>query len=231
MKKKTKVVAKPPLVLPQNIDAWRIFRILSEFVEGFEKLTNLGPSVTIFGSTQIKKTNPYYKKATLLAQKLVKKGFAITTGGGPGIMEAANKGAREAGGNSCGVCIDLPFEEKPNHYIDEKYLLKFRYFFVRKVMFVRYAAAFIAFPGGYGTLNELFECLTLIQTGKTKPFPVFLVGKEYWAPLVNWIEETLLCKGCIDEKGYGLFTVTDDLDEIAETIQRHYKKVESLENF
>ncbi len=219
------------MVLPQNIEAWRVFRILSEFVEGFEKLTSLGPSVTIFGSTQTKKTNRYYKQAEQLAKKLVKKGFAITTGGGPGIMEAANKGAREAKGNSCGLCIDLPNEEKPNHYIDEKYLLKFRYFFVRKVMFVRYAAAFVAFPGGFGTLNELFECLTLIETEKTKPFPIFLVGKEYWAPLVNWLEETVMCKGCIDANGFNLMTISDDLDAIAETIYKTYKKVKSLENF
>lgn len=219
------------MVLPQNVEAWRVFRILSEFVEGFEKLTNLGPSVTIFGSTQTKRTNRYYKQAELLAKKLVKKGFAVTTGGGPGIMEAANKGAREAGGLSCGVCIDLPLEEKPNRYIDEKYLLKFRYFFVRKVMFVRYAAAFVAFPGGFGTLNELFECLTLIQTKKTKPFPVYLVGKDYWDPLVHWMQETMLCKGCIDQHGFNLVTVSDDLDKIAEEIQSHYKKVKSLANF
>lgn len=219
------------MVLPQNIEAWRVFRILSEFVEGFEKLTNLGPMVTIYGSTQAKKKNPYYKKAELLAKKLVKKGFAITTGGGPGIMEAANKGAREAGGSSCGLCIDLPQEEKPNHYIDEKYLLKFRYFFVRKVMFVRYAAAFVAFPGGYGTLDELFECLTLIQTGKTKPFPIFLVGKEYWSPLVNWIQDTVLERGCINKDGFDLMTISDDLDEIADAIYKNYKKVKSLENF
>lgn len=227
MKKKR----KPPLVIPQNIDAWRIFRILSEFVEGFEKLTSLGPSVTIFGSTQAKKTNKYYKQAEKLAEKLVKKGFAITTGGGPGIMEAANKGAKLAKGLSCGICIDLPNEEKPNEYIDEKYLLKFRYFFVRKVMFVRYAKAFIAFPGGFGTLNELFECLTLIQTGKTKPFPIYLVGKEYWSPLMDWLKNTVLCEGCIDPPNYKLLIMTDDLDAITNGIVAHYKKVTTLENF
>lgn len=218
-------------MLPQNIDAWRIFRILAEFVDGFEKLTALGPSVTVFGSTQLKKTNRYYKLAEKLAKKLVKKGFAVTTGGGPGIMEAANKGAQAAKGYSCGLCIDLPNEEKPNLYIDEKYLLKFRYFFVRKVMFVRYAAAFVAFPGGYGTLNELFECLTLIQTGKTKFFPIYLIGKEYWSGLMEWLKETVQDNGCIDLAGYKLLTITDDLDAVAAGIERHYKQVKSLENF
>lgn len=228
MKKKQ---IKPPLVLPQNIDAWRIFRILSEFVEGFEKLTSLGPSVTIFGSTQSKKGSHYYKLAQELAEKIVKKGFAVTTGGGPGIMEAANKGAKIAGGRSCGVCIDLPNEEKPNDYIDEHYLLKFRYFFVRKVMFVRYAAAFVAFPGGFGTLNELFECLTLIQTKKTKPFPIYLVGKKYWTPLLDWLNETVLCEGCIDPPNYKLLQLTDNLDSVVNGIVAHYKTVKSLENF
>lgn len=217
--------------LPQNLDAWRVFRILSEFVEGFEKLTSLGPSVVIFGSAQAKSNDPYYKQAELLAKKIVGKGFAITTGGGPGIMEAANKGAGDANGFSCGLCIDLPSEEKPNLYISEKYLLKFRYFFVRKVMFVRYAQAFVVFPGGFGTLDELFEALTLIQTHKIKFFPVYLVGKSYWSGLIKWLEDTMLEHKYIDEESLKLFTLTDDLDVVAEGIADHYRKVKSLENF
>ncbi|MFI5335110.1 MAG: LOG family protein, partial [Chlamydiales bacterium] len=159
-----------------TIDAWRVFRIVSELVQGFETLVSLGPSVTIFGSSKSKESDPYYKLATLFAGKISKKGFAVITGGGPGIMEAINKGAKlEGTGRSSGLCIDLPQEEEPNHYIDRKYLLRFRYFFVRKVMFVRYAQAFVIFPGGYGTLDELFEALMLIQTMRIKPFPVYLV--------------------------------------------------------
>lgn len=217
--------------LPQNLDAWRVFRILSEFVEGFEKLTSLGPSVVIFGSSQAKPQNPYYKQAELLAKKIVEKGFAITTGGGLGIMEAANKGAMEAKGFSCGLCIDLPSEEKPNSYISEKYLLKFRYFFVRKVMFVRYAQAFVVFPGGFGTLDELFEAITLIQTHKIKFFPVYLIGKKYWNGMMKWIEDTLLKEGYINEEGFKLLNLTDDLDMVAENIADHYRKVKYLENF
>ena len=157
-------------------DAWRIFRILSELVDGFETMISLGPSVAIFGGAQTRGDDPYYHQAAVLAAKLSKAGFGIITGGGPGIMEAANEGAKAAGGKSCGLCIDLPTEEAPNSFIDAKYLLKFRYFFVRKVMFVRYAQAFVVFPGGFGTMDELFEALTLIKTKKISHFPVFLVG-------------------------------------------------------
>ena len=217
--------------LPQNLDAWRVFRILSEFVEGFEKLTSLGPSVVFFGSSQATPQDPYYKQAELLAEKIVNKNFAITTGGGPGIMEAANKGAMQAKGFSCGLCIDLPLEEKPNPYINEKYLLKFRYFFVRKVMFVRYAQAFVVFPGGFGTLDELFEAITLIHTHKIKFFPVYLIGKSYWSGMMNWLKETVLKTGYINEEGFKLLNLTDDLDQVAEEIAAHYRKVQSLENF
>lgn len=217
--------------LPQNLDAWRVFRIISEFVEGFEKLISLGPSVVFFGSSQATPQDPYYRQAETLAAKIVNKGFAITTGGGPGIMEAANKGAIEAKGFSCGLCIDLPQEEKPNPYINEKYLLKFRYFFVRKVMFVRYAQAFVVFPGGFGTLDELFEALTLIQTHKSKFFPVYLIGKSYWSKMIDWLNQTVLNAGYINQESLKLLNLTDDLDLVAEEIATHYVKVKSLENF
>jgi uncharacterized protein (TIGR00730 family) len=166
-----------------------------------------------------------------LAQKISQKGFTITTGGSFGIMEAANKGAKEEGGKSCGLCIDLPYEEKSNDFIDKKYLIKFRHFFIRKLMFVKYAQAFVVFPGGYGTIDELFESLNLIQTKKTKKFPVYLVGSEYWKGLVDWIEKTVLARGNISREDFSLFRVSDDLDLIAEEILSNYKKSKSLQNF
>lgn len=219
----------PPI--SYSFDAWRVFRILSEFVEGFETMTTLGPSVAIFGSSRIKANDPQYNLASVLASKITKKGFAIITGGGPGIMEAANEGARMEGGPSCGLCIDLPHEEEPNPFIDRKYLLRFRYFFVRKVMFVRYAQAFVVLPGGFGTLDELFEALTLIQTRKIKPFPVYLLGKDYWSGLIKWLETTVLSNKNISPEDLKLLILTDDLDEIANGIEEHYRQVKSLENF
>lgn len=219
------------LPLSHTIDAWRVFRIVSELVEGFETLVSLGPSVTIFGSSKSPENNPYYKLAAVFADKISKKGFAVITGGGPGIMEAINKGAKFANGRSCGLCIDLPQEEEPNTFIDRKYLLRFRYFFVRKVMFVRYAQAFVIFPGGYGTLDELFEALMLIQTMRIKPFPVYLVGKKYWSGLIKWIKNTAVKSGNITEEEFKLFKVTDDLDEVVRGIEAHHKKSKVLENF
>lgn len=215
-----------------TIDAWRVFRIMAEFVDGFETMTFLGPSVAIFGSTN---QNPidtkYYDLTEKIAEKIVSKGFGIITGGGPGIMERANKGAQRANGRSCGLCIKLPSEPKPNPYIDSRYELNFRYFFVRKVMFIRYAQAFVVLPGGYGTLDELFEALTLIQTGKIKHFPIYLVGKDYWKGLIDWIKSTLLPKGNIKQTDFDLIQITDDPDEIVDGIERHYQKTKSLENF
>lgn len=227
--KKEKVVKQLP-TFSHTIDSWRIFRILSEFVEGFEKMTAIGPSVVFFGSSTTKPNDPSYKQAVKLAGKIAKKGFAVVTGGGPGLMEAANKGAQHHG-ISCGLCIDLPSEEEPNPYIDKKFLLRFRYFFVRKVMFVRYAKAFVALPGGYGTLNELFECLTLIATKKAKQFPIYLVGKAYWKGLIDWMKNTLVARGSITEKEFKLLILTDDLDAIVNGIERHYKKEKTIENF
>jgi uncharacterized protein (TIGR00730 family) len=215
----------------ESPDAWRVFRILSEFVEGFETMTSIGPSVSFFGSTQIKENDPYYNIASKLASKISKKGFAIITGGGPGIMEAANEGARMVKGISCGLSIDLPQEEQPNPFIDRRYLLKFRYFFVRKVMFVRYAQAFVVLPGGFGTLDELFEALTLIHTKKIRAFPIYLVGKSYWKGLLDWLRETVAAHHNIALEDLNLLTVTDDLDEIANGIEAHYQKVKRLENF
>ncbi len=218
------------LALPAGADAWRVFRILSEFVEGFENMTDIGPSVAFFGSSRIKENDPYYNKAAELAGKIVEKGFAVITGGGPGIMEAANEGARMARGKSCGLCIDVPSEE-PNPFIDSDHLLKFRYFFVRKVMFVRYAQAFVVLPGGFGTLDELFEALTLIQTKKISRFPIYLYGKDYWEGLIHWLKNEALKKGNLAASDLELIHLTDDLDEIADGIATYYAQNKTLENF
>lgn len=215
-----------------SLDSWRIFRIMAELVDGFETMTFLGPSVAIFGSTNSKPKNPYYYElAVEIGKKVVEKGFGVITGGGPGIMECANRGAQEANGKSCGLCINLPNEAKPNRYIDAKYLLNFRYFFVRKVMFVRYAQAFIVLPGGFGTLDELFESLTLIQTKKINFFPVYLVGKDYWSGLLDWIRNTVLEHNNIQQKDFDLIRVSDDPDEIVQGIEEYYRQTKSLENF
>lgn len=212
-------------------DSWRVFRILSEFVDGFGTMRQLGPSVAIFGSAQTKGDDPYYEQAAVLASKISKKGFGIITGGGPGIMEAANQGAQAASGKSCGLCIDLPTEERPNPFIDEKLLLKFRYFFVRKVMFIRYAQAFVVFPGGYGTLDELFEALTLIKTKKISIFPIFLVGVDFWKGALQWLQDSLLRHKYIEPEDLKLFMMTDNLDEVVDKIVLHFAKTSCLENF
>jgi hypothetical protein len=215
-----------------TLDSWRIFRIMAEFVDGFETMTTLGPSVAVFGSTNQNPLDPkYYDLAEKIAEKIVHKGFGIITGGGPGIMECANKGAQRAKGRSCGLCINLPHELRPNPHIDRKYELNFRYFFVRKVMFVRYAQAFVVLPGGFGTLDEFFEALTLIQTGKIKPFPVYLVGKEYWKGLLDWLKHTALAQRNIKPQDMDLIRLSDDPDEIASGIEKHYRETQSLENF
>lgn len=212
-------------------DAWRIFRILSELVDGFETMISLGPSVAIFGGSQTRGDDPYYHQAAVLGAKIAGAGFGIITGGGPGIMEAANEGAKAAKGKSCGLCIDLPTEEAPNPFIDAKFLLKFRYFFVRKVMFVRYAQAFVVFPGGFGTMDELFEALTLIKTRKIAHFPVFLIGKTYWSGLLDWLKDAPLHHHYIDPDDFKLFTVTDNLDEVVAGIVKHYNATQKQSNF
>lgn len=212
-------------------DSWRVFRIVSEFVDGFESLTKLGPSVSIFGSARLPADSVYYNLAVDVAKHVALKGFAIITGGGPGIMEAANKGAQEVKGHSCGLAIDLPYETEPNSFIDPRYRLHFRYFFVRKVMFIRYAQGYVFLPGGYGTLDELFEALTLIQTEKIKPFPIYLMGKSYWVHMLDWIRSTMLSHGCVSEDDLKLFQITDDPEEVANGIERHYQRDRAFKNF
>jgi uncharacterized protein (TIGR00730 family) len=212
-------------------DAWRVFRILSEFVDGYERMTSIGPSVSIFGSARLQPTSPYYKLAVNTAQSIAKRGFAIITGGGPGIMEAANKGAQAVNGRSCGLSIDLPMESASNLFIDLKYNLRFRYFFVRKVMFIRYAQGYVFLPGGLGTLDELFEAMTLIQTQKIHPFPIYMMGKDYWAGLMEWIKETMLGHACISPEDLDLIHLTDDPEEVANGIERHYQKHRVERNF
>lgn len=212
-------------------DSWRVFRIVSEFVDGFETMTNLGPSVSIFGSARLAPDSIYYNLAVDVARHISRKGFAIITGGGPGIMEAANKGAQEVKGHSCGLAIDLPFETEPNRFIDPKYRLSFRYFFVRKVMFIRYAQGYVFLPGGVGTLDELFEALTLIQTKKIKAFPIYLMGKTYWVEMLKWMEDTMLSHGCISAHDLNMFQITDDPEEVANGIERHYQRDRALKNF
>src|ERR1044071_6149320 len=193
----------------KGANSWMIFKVMSEFVEGLEKLAKIGPCVTIFGSARVKPSNPYYKMADEIAYQLVQQGYGVITGGGPGIMEAGNRGAHRAKGKSVGLNIYLPHEQKGNIYIDPDKLITFDYFFVRKVMFMKYSQGFIVMPGGFGTLDELSEALTLIQTKKIGRFPIVLVGKKYWAGLLTWIKQTLLADGMIAEEDLDLFSVVD----------------------
>ena len=203
-------------------DPWRVFRIMSEFVDGFEELSEIGPAVTVFGSARSKPSDKYYKLAEQIAAKLVKAKYAVITGAGSGIMEAANKGAKEAGGKSVGLNIDIPVAQNPNKYVTQ--LLDFRYFFCRKVMFVKYAKAFVVVPGGYGTMDEFFESVTLIQTLRIRPFPVILIGKEYWSGLISWMKKQMLTNKLIDKKDLNIFKVTDSADEVIRIIKAFYKK-------
>src|SRR5919106_4615409 len=199
-----------------DTDTWRTLRIMGEFVEGFDALAEVGPAVSIFGSARVGRRNRYYGAARRLAAALAKQGFAIITGGGPGIMEAANRGAKEAGGVSIGANIELPFEQGLNEYVDLG--MEFRYFFVRKVMFVKYAEGFVIFPGGFGTLDELFEALTLIQTGKVDHFPVVLYGKDYWSGLLQWIRDKPLYEEKISPVDLDLLIITDDVEVACQAI-------------
>ncbi len=214
-------------------DSWQVFRIMAEFVEGFDALTEIGPSVTVFGSARTKKEDAYYQIAYELGGLLAREGLAVITGGGPGIMEAANKGAMEVGGASAGVGVELPFEASNNAYIDGDKNITFRYFFVRKLMFLKYAQAFVAFPGGMGTLDELFESLTLSQTGKTPKFPILLVGRDYWSGLLGWLEDTLLEQGNIGRGDFELFRVVDSAEEVMASINGFFAKYrkEMVPNF
>jgi uncharacterized protein (TIGR00730 family) len=203
-------------------DPWRVFRIMAEFVEGFDEMSKVGDAVSIFGSARTKKTDHYYKLADQTASLLVKEGFAVITGGGPGIMEAGNKGACEADGESVGLNIDLPFEQKANPFV--KTLINFHYFFCRKVMFVKYAKAFVIFPGGFGTMDELFESLTLIQTQRIEQFPVVLVGKSYWQGLIDWLRNTMAAERNIDVNDLDMFILVDTAQDVVQEIKDFYIK-------
>ena len=199
-------------------ESWRLFKILSEFVDGFETLSDLNPCVSIFGSARVAPDEEYYERTVTIARKLAENGFNVITGGGPGLMEAANKGANEGGTKSIGLNIQLPMEQEYNPYSNVR--LDFKYFFVRKVMFIKYAQAYIGMPGGLGTLDEIFEALTLIQTERIRPFPVILVGSDYWSGLWEWIEKELLGRGMISPEDMDLVTIMDDPDAIVKTIKR-----------
>ena len=215
----------------KSTDTWTVLKIMSEFVEGFEKLAKIGPSVSIFGSARTQPDEMNFKMAESIAEKLVKRGYGVITGGGPGIMEAANKGANKANGKSVGLNIDLPFEQESNEYIDRDKFLNFHYFFVRKVMFMRYSQGFIVMPGGFGTLDELFEAITLIQTRKIGRFPIILVGKAYWSGLFDWIKGTMLKQGNISPEDLDLVNLTDDPEEAVQFIDEFYSKYLLSPNF
>jgi hypothetical protein len=204
--------------------SWRMFKIMAEFVEGFETMNKIGPCVSIFGSARTQPEDPYFGLSVDIAKALVDSGYGVITGGGPGIMEAGNKGAREANGASVGLNIDLPFEQEYNPYIDADKLINFNYFFVRKVMFVKYSQGFVCMPGGFGTLDELFESLTLIQTKKIRQRPVLLVGSEYWNGMVDWINQVMLGQNAnISSDDMNLFKVVDTVDEVIKEIDDFYK--------
>ena len=213
-------------------DSWVIFKVMSEFVQGFEKMAKIGPCVSIFGSARTPAESPYFKTAEAIAAKLVDQGFGIITGGGAGIMEAGNKGAHSRGGRSVGLNIDLPFEQFENVYIDRDKLINFDYFFVRKVMFVKYAQGFVVMPGGFGTLDELFEAITLIQTHKIGKFPIILVGHSFWDGLIQWIKDVLLTQeNNISEEDLELFCVVETADEAVAKINEFYSKYLLSPNF
>jgi uncharacterized protein (TIGR00730 family) len=212
-------------------DSWAIFKIMAEFVEGFERLSKIGPCVSIFGSARTKQDQPYYKLAEKIAYKLTKNGYGIVTGGGPGIMEAGNRGANRGKGASVGLNIELPFEQDDNPYIDSDKSLDFDYFFVRKVMFVKYSQGFVVMPGGFGTMDELFEAITLIQTKKIGKFPIVLVGRKYWSGLFEWIKNTLLEARNISPKDLDLISLVDTEDEVLNVIDTFYKKYSLSPNF
>lgn len=208
-------------------DSWSLFKVMSEFVSGYEKLSSIGPCISIFGSARTKSNHPTYILTIEIAKAVAKSGYGVITGGGPGIMEAANKGASEVGGVSVGLNINLPMEQESNKYIDKDKLIDFQYFFVRKVMFVKYAQGFIVMPGGVGTLDELFESFTLLQTSKINKFPIILVGRNYWKGLIDWIKEKLLGQKNISPEDLKLFEVVDTVEEVIECLNRFYK----IDNF
>lgn len=205
----------------RKTDTWRVFRIQSELVDGFETLYDIGPAVTIFGSARLGEDSYYYQQAIKVSKMLSSAGFSVITGGGPGIMEAANKGAKMGKSKSIGLNIEIPQEQYPNKYLDIN--LSFRYFFVRKLMFIKYAIAFVIFPGGFGTMDELFEALTLVQTSKIESFPIILFGKEYWQGLIDWMKNTLVPKGTISREDFAFFQIVDTPKEVCELLKEHYR--------
>lgn len=212
-------------------DSWAIFKIMGEFVKGYEKLNQIGPCVSIFGSARTQPDNVYYKLTVEIAKNITDNGFGIITGGGPGIMEAANKGAKENEGTSVGINITLPFEQESNKYIDYDKNINFDYFFVRKVMLVKYSQCFVVMPGGFGTLDELFEAMTLIQTLKIDRFPIILVGTKYWSGLIDWITNTLITEGMISPEDIDLFHIVDDADKVIEILNNFYSDYDISPNF
>lgn len=225
------------LTVPENFqqsqseDVWSVFKIMGEFVEGYDKLFKIGPCVSIFGSARTKPDHKYYQMAKETARKITNKGFGVITGGGPGIMEAANKGAQDNKGKSVGLGIEVPHEQGVNDYVDPALAINFHYFFARKVMFVKYSQGFIVFPGGFGTLDELFEALTLIQTKKISQFPIVLMGTDYWDGLVDWIENRMIENGTISPEDVELFSLTDDIDEAVNIVCEFYRKNTVSPNF
>jgi uncharacterized protein (TIGR00730 family) len=215
----------------KTTDAWSVFKVMAELVDGFENLAKIGPCVSIFGSARAKPTDKYYRMAEEMAYLLVKKGFGIITGGGSGIMEAANKGAHFAGGKSVGLNIELPFEQVPNPFIDPDKYLSFHYFFVRKVMFMKYAQGYIVMPGGYGTLDEMFEAITLIQTHKLVKFPIVMIGREYWSGLISWLKVKLLADNKISPEDLEIFQLVDTAEEAVKCIEEFYNKYALKPNF
>ena len=218
--------------IEKSHDSWSVFKIMGELVEGYEKLSQLGPCVSIFGSARTKPDNKFYKETVEISESIVKLGLGVITGGGPGIMEAANKGAQKAGGVSVGLNIDLPHEQMPHPFIDSDKVIDFDYFFVRKVMFVRYAQAFVVMPGGFGTLDEFFEAITLIQTHKIERFPVILYGSEFWSGCIEWIKNIVSKKfNNVSEDEMFLFEVVDSKNEIIEILKKFYDKKKFAPNF
>jgi len=215
----------------KTYDSWQIFKIMAEFVQSFERLAKIGPCVSVFGSARTKPSDKHYKLAEEVSYLLTKSGYGIITGGGPGIMEAANKGAHFAGGKSVGLNIKLPFEQTANAFIDPENLIEFDFFFVRKVIFMKYAQGYVVLPGGFGTLDELFEALTLVQTDKLVHFPIILVDKEYWGGLVDWIKARLLEEGNISKEDLDIFHLVDTADEAVTIIEDFYKKYSLKPNF
>jgi uncharacterized protein (TIGR00730 family) len=205
-------------------DSWQVQRVNSELVIGFDKLTDVGPCISIFGSARLKEDSPYYQLTEEIAYRLSSKGYGIITGGGPGIMEAANKGAQRGGSPSVGVGIKLPFEMKNNDFIDWDKNISFKYFHVRKVMFLKYSQGFVIMPGGVGTMDELWEVITLLQTEKTEKYPIFLVGSKYWSGLIGWMRESMLVEGCIKESDFELFRIVDSVDEVVESFEKFFIK-------